>query len=97
MGFTNARPFDYYMLQVNGRDQSLGQSHIFNNLTSKTVRGFPQTLPVPCRSYPHAVARNQDAYFFFSAFQTVREIARPQNGQKLIGYKFGRSSGERTA
>jgi hypothetical protein len=36
-------------------------------------------------------------YFFFSAFQMVRETARPQNGQKLIGYRFGLSSGERTA
>ena len=36
-------------------------------------------------------------YFFFSAFHTVREIARPQNGQKLIRYRLGRSSGERTA
>ncbi len=36
-------------------------------------------------------------YFFFSAFQMVREIARPQNGQKFMGYRFGRSSVERTA
>lgn len=36
-------------------------------------------------------------YFFFSAFHTVREIARPQNGQKFIKNKLGRSSGERTA
>jgi len=36
-------------------------------------------------------------YFFFSAFQIVRDTARPQNGQKLMGYRFGRSSGERTA
>src|SRR4029077_10019968 len=36
-------------------------------------------------------------HFFFSAFHTVREIARPQNGQKFIRYKLGRSSGERTA
>jgi hypothetical protein len=24
-------------------------------------------------------------YFFFSAFHTLREMARPQNGQKLMG------------
>lgn len=36
-------------------------------------------------------------YFFFSAFQMVRDRARPQNGQKLIGNKLGRSSGDRTA
>lgn len=36
-------------------------------------------------------------YFFFSAFHTVRDIARPQNGQKFIKYSLGRSSGEATA
>ncbi len=36
-------------------------------------------------------------YFFFSAFHTVREMARPQNGQKFIKYSLGRSSGEATA
>jgi hypothetical protein len=39
----------------------------------------------------------QIRYFFFSAFHTVREMARPQNGQKFMAYKFGLSSGERTA
>ncbi len=36
-------------------------------------------------------------YFFFSAFHTVRDMARPQNGQKFIKYSLGRSSGEATA
>lgn len=36
-------------------------------------------------------------HFFFSAFHTVRDIARPQNGQKFIKYSLGRSSGEATA
>ena len=37
------------------------------------------------------------AYFFFSAFHIVRDTALPQKGQKLMGYKRGRSSGERSA
>lgn len=38
-----------------------------------------------------------DAYFFFSRFQTLREMPRPQNGQKLIRNRLGRVSDERTA
>lgn len=48
-----------------------------------------------CRS--DAFAGGAADYFFFSAFHTLREIARPQNGQKFIKYSLGRSSGEATA
>ena len=48
-----------------------------------------------CRS--DAPAGGAANYFFFSAFHTVRDIARPQNGQKFIKYSLGRSSGEATA
>jgi hypothetical protein len=48
-----------------------------------------------CRS--DALAGGAADYFFFSAFHTLREIARPQNGQKFIKYSLGRSSGEATA
>lgn len=50
----------------------------------------------PCRSDASATEGAAD-YFFFSAFHTVRDIARPQNGQKFIKYSLGRSSGEATA
>ena len=55
----------------------------------------PQEDAQTCRS--DALAGGAADYFFFSAFHTLREIARPQNGQKFIKYSLGRSSGEATA
>ena len=56
----------------------------------------PQVEDASCAS-PDALPAGPADYFFFSAFHTVRDIARPQNGQKFIRYSLGRSSGEATA